>query len=295
MSDVLWTPEERDQEGSNSGSGSGSLHDVPPYFTRQAGKAITVQTVTKVAEWTVPGLPVLTVPLLIGKDECGKLLAISLLGTDEQDDLPAVGPFNLFCRSSCYIEYEDEQHFLLWQWEMMESLSDADASQESSTTLTSSSDEWERSSEGEGDDVVILDEDTQDQEEAAASIHTVGFKVLGVTAFRQRQDMLYAALNIMSQGQNVDVVIKPEPSNPHDAKAIAVVVGVGDEIGTVGYIPKELTKHVHPSLTNKSIMKVAIEHIKFRAFNPPGYYMRLLITKRGRWHNEVVRKSLCTR
>ena len=92
-----------------------------------------MQTVTKVAEWTIPLLPVLTVPLLIGTDECGKLLAISQLGTDEQDNIPAVGPFNLFCRSSCYINYEEEHHFLLWPWERMESVSDADASHETTS------------------------------------------------------------------------------------------------------------------------------------------------------------------
>ena len=136
MSDVSWTPEERNREGSNSGSGSG---------------------IWVYSAWLAC---VDSAPLLIDKDESGKLFVISLLGTDRQVDLPAVGPFNLFCRSSCYIKYEDEQHFLLWLWKMMESLSDVDASQESTTTPTSSSDERERSSKGEGDDVVTLDEDT---------------------------------------------------------------------------------------------------------------------------------------
>ena len=56
---------------------------------------------------------------------------------------------------------------------------------------------------------------------------------MGATAFRRQQNLLY-------------VVIKPGPSNTYDSNAIAVVVGVGNKIDTVGYIPKELTKHVHP-------------------------------------------------
>ncbi len=101
---MSWAPEDGHQVLENDRDGDSSVSSSSlPYLTKQAGKIVVVNHVRAVVEWTVPGLPVLTVPLLIGIDEADKPIAVSLLGCEEKDDLPVEGPFNLFCRSSCYI------------------------------------------------------------------------------------------------------------------------------------------------------------------------------------------------
>ena len=254
------------------------------YQTRQAGKSHDIVSVEDVVEWTVPGLPVLTLPLAICKGGKGETIAISLL--QEEEELPAQGPFTIFCSSSCYITLQEEQCLLLWKWEEMRWMTDD--FQNIPPYLDSDSDEC--SSEEEGDDVVDLLDDEED--EAIEGTHTAAFKVLGVTSKIVRQDHLYAAKIHMADGKNVEAVLQQEPSNVFDPNAIQVVVGVGDSIRCVGYIPNELTKYVNPAIQGKKITSVQIQHITFRAFNPPGYYMRLLVTKRGRWNNEVIRKSI---
>ena len=95
----------------------------------------------------------------------------------------------------------------------------------------------------------------------------------------------FKVMSCMAQGHQVQVILKPEQSNPYDAGMIAAAVG--HTLETVGYIPKELTKY--PALRHNSIVKVEAQQIKFGVLNPPGFYMRFLkINKKGRWDNVVV-------
>lgn len=282
LSDMSWLPD----EGDNEDQRDSDQH----YQTRQCGHSIEISSITGKVDWTVPGLPVLTVPLVLGVSQ-GKEVAISTL----HEDLPHDGPVTLLCKSSCYIHYEGEQLFLIWEWEPMNVLDTYGADWAGDYVESVTSDERDKSSEEEGDDVVVLLEESEDDDDEPNMTHTVGFKVMGVTAKNARQDALLDAKYQMSQGHTVHAVVQPEPMNAHDRNAIQVVIGVGDTIQCVGYIQRELTQYVHPAINQNKIKHVSIEHIRFRAFNPPGYYMRLLITKRGRWHNDVVRKSICAK
>jgi len=238
-----------------------------------------------VVEWNVTCLPVLTLPLALVEDNNGDKLAICLL---EDEDLPTQGSFNLFCFSSCFILYEGEQQLLLWKWEVARET----VSREPSVVSSPSSSSMQKSSEGEGDDVVdLVDDEDDDDDEADAGTHQLPFKVMGVT-YEGRQDTIIEARLQMSRGHNIQAILRPESGNDIDPNAIQVVFGIGDKMEVVGYIQRELTRFVHSALRQKEIVEVAIAHIKFRTFNPVGHYVKLLITKKGRWDNFVIRKSL---
>ena len=74
---------------------------------------------------------------------------------------------------------------------------------------------------------------------AIVKAHGLEIAVKGVT-FGQRQEALkrLAAYN----PNQIRAVLVPEPSNPQDPAAIAVMVGVqnGKGLFTIGYVPKEL-------------------------------------------------------
>ena len=64
----------------------------------------------------------------------------------------------------------------------------------------------------------------------------------------------------------------------------------------MGYIQHELTKYVKDAISNGKLLSTEIEHIKFRVhWYRVGFYMKLLITKRGTWDNCVLLKSLRVR
>ena len=60
----------------------------------------------------------------------------------------------------------------------------------------------------------------------------------------------------------------------------------------MGYIAKELTKFLHPLIALKKITDVEIKHIKFRtAFKNIGYYITIIITRKGPWGTKVIAAS----
>ena len=92
------------------------------------------------------------------------------------------------------------------------------------------------------------------------------------------------------------VRIQEEPENEQDRDAIAVHVNYNTGWHRVGYIQHELTKYVKDAISNGKLLSTEIEHIKFRVhWYRVGFYMKLLITKRGTWDNCVLLKSLRVR
>lgn len=78
-------------------------------------------------------------------------------------------------------------------------------------------------------------------------MRSLNFKVAGVT-YENRQE-------IIAKLQGTEpVVIKPEPENPYDKNAIAVVVGFEGEVYHIGYVPKELAAELAPLLEEEDLI-----------------------------------------
>ena len=59
-----------------------------------------------------------------------------------------------------------------------------------------------------------------------------------------------------------------------------------------GYIANAVTGLLNALLSDNKIISVDIKHIRFRTtFQNIGFYITVLITKRGPWHENIVRKS----
>lgn len=93
--------------------------------------------------------------------------------------------------------------------------------------------------------------------------HTLPFKVIGVAHSTKTQDRLDEALTKMKGGETVSAMLKPEPENEFDREAIAVHLDYGNGPCFIGYIPRELTKYLHPLLETRQITQVKVEDIRF--------------------------------
>ena len=137
-------------------------------------------------------------------------------------------------------------------------------------------------------------EDAEPTEDEKDSEHELPFKVVGVTATSHRQTYLSEA-NKRIYGEvrsDVDVRIQADPANKHDANAICVQVNYGSGWKLVGFLLRDLTKYVHPILNTDKLLNVTIGSIRFRAhWLTPGFYMKLLIKRKGVWPQEVIRAS----
>lgn len=124
--------------------------------------------------------------------------------------------------------------------------------------------------------------------------HTLPFKVMGVAHSNQSQThLLRANIKINEEHEVVTAHLVPEPQNERDSDAISVQINYGDGPCHVGYIPRELTKYIHPLLKENAITKVDIGHIIFSLkWYRVGFYMKIPITRVGRWEPYVVSKAM---
>ena len=80
--------------------------------------------------------------------------------------------------------------------------------------------------------------------------HAVPFMVLGSTHHNGMQAALRAKKKELERPSLVrkDIVarIRPEPDNEKDAKAIVIEINCSEGYKSIGYIPRELTKFLHP-------------------------------------------------
>ena len=74
------------------------------------------------------------------------------------------------------------------------------------------------------------DSDANDESTEEASPHeiehTVTFKCIGCTKEQPYQQALIRAAQLRREGNNIEVKVEPEPTNPFDAKAIQVICKV---------------------------------------------------------------------
>ena len=170
----------------------------------------------------------------------------------------------LHCSSSCYITIDEEEFLVVWEYshvavdELLDQESDCD--------------------EGEKDVERVPETTNQDIENV---VHCFPFKVMGVTYNTTIQDQLQAAKAVGFSV--VSAKLKAEPNDQYDRKCNCSVYG--SEWVKIGYIARELTRHIHPFLANGNFVSVNVKHIKFCIVcTRVGYY----ITKKGQWEEQVV-------
>lgn len=209
-------------------------------------------------------------------------------------------PKSISCTSSCQIQLNDSDYNVFWKWTKTfqeldqqweeTSISDSDISRISETTASdegSAQTVTEYSTEENGSS-------EEEENKVKPIFHTLPFKVVGVAHSTRTQDHLEGTLNRMKEhGETVSAMLLPEPENEFDKDAIAVHIDYGQGPSFIGYIPRELTKYIHPLLEPGQIREVKVADIRFRTqFKKFGLYIKLLITRVGRWEPFVVRASL---
>ena len=123
--------------------------------------------------------------------------------------------------------------------------------------------------------------------------YTLPFKFLGSAHNLNYQKHLEAAYNLWNSGEtSLDVLLFPEKNKKFDPKAIAVSLKYNcTGFHRVGFIAKELTRHIHPYLNTDNLFAMA-KRISFRVdFLMVGYYLTIEIKKQGEWSPDAVRAS----
>ena len=123
--------------------------------------------------------------------------------------------------------------------------------------------------------------------------YTFPFKALGSALHNEIQDSLEQSVLTMNEQQNqVTARLQPESTNDYNSNAISVHIDYGEGFKAVGYIAREVTGLLNALLSDNKIISVDIKHIRFRTtFQNIGFYITVLITKRGPWDENIVRKS----
>lgn len=265
--------------------------------------AIVTEVDENPISWVVPCFPVMTlqfvkVKYVDGDNELTGLIEYS--DSLQHDELPTT----ISWKSSCQIQLQDGNEYkVFWKWnktlnELDEnweeiSTSESEVSHISETTSNSSEKsvksvtEYSTEENGSSDDV---------ESDSPPIYHTLPFKVIGVAHSTKTQDRLDEALTKMKVGGTVSAMLKPEPENEFDREAIAVHLDYRNGPCFIGYIQRELTKYLHPLLETRQITEVKVEDIRFRtSFSKFGLYIKISITRIGRWEPFVVRASLSVR
>ena len=265
--------------------------------TRSKGLKFVVVSFGQELDWTIPSFPVLTINFhnlgleLTGK-KCNGLINRKDFAKIQDKDIPLEG----ICGSHCHISISDIDYIVLWQWEIFQELRNDIGSDSENSSIVSHISETDLSDTSIGDvnfNANSSGDNSDDKSEHMAN-HTVPFKVMGVRHNNQNQThLMKAEARLYTENEHVTAHLVPEPQNEKDSSAISVQINYGDGQHHVGYIPKELTQYIHPLLQANAITNVEIGHIKFcLKWYRIGFYMKLMITRRGRWDPFVVSKAM---
>ena len=107
------------------------------------------------------------------------------------------------------------------------------------------------------------------------------FKVLGTCHSPHRQKALEESYeHLYEHNRHLLLKLKKEPDNLYDQNAIAVYVMASSDYRKVGYIARELTKFVHPLLSDPSL-EVSVKKIRFSTtFLMIGFYLTIDTTRK---------------
>ena len=123
--------------------------------------------------------------------------------------------------------------------------------------------------------------------------HTVIFKCIGATRDDSYQAALKAARDKMESGEDVPVIMEPEPENIRDPNAIVFKCLLDGHYVRIGYVVREISQEVLQSL-EKEVIGVKFKWIKYMSIwtmSGPGFYAGIAVTKKGRWSSKVIKSS----
>ena len=124
--------------------------------------------------------------------------------------------------------------------------------------------------------------------------HTVIFKCIGATRDDSYQAALKAARDKMESGEDVPVIMEPEPENIWDPNAIAFKCLLDGHYLRIGYVVREISQEVLQSLAEKEVIGVKFKWIKYMSIwtmSGPGFYAGIAVTKKGQWSSKVIKSS----
>ena len=111
------------------------------------------------------------------------------------------------------------------------------------------------------------------------------------SSFTDAKNVKNAFTSLHECGYHVEACLTPEPDNEKDCKAILIQRDYGQGFRSVGYIPGEMTKFLHPLLNSNCLISVAVKHLKFGTLaGITGYFMALDVTKQP-WDKKVEKAS----
>ena len=91
---------------------------------------------------------------------------------------------------------------------------------------------------------------------AVPNIHSVVFKCTGATNLAEVASRL-------RKGEVVKVMLRPEPSNPKDSRAIVFDCNIGTKWERIGYAVQEALSALHSAIENNLIVSVKFEWLKY--------------------------------
>ena len=258
---------------------------VTLFFFSYAGipraSEIVITGICETIYWTIPCFPVMSIDFVRVETDQGPCLCKASCVGQFTDSLPKT----IICTSQCNIDINNVNFKVIWEWNTTD-FTDSDSISDYEIDFDDTDD---------GLDNVNLNE--SEDEESDEVVHTLPFEVLGVAHTMKNQAHMEACyVRMYDHKLPVLVRIQEEPENEQDRDAIAVHVNYNTGWHRVGYIQHELTKYVKDAISNGKLLSTEIEHIKFCVhWYRVGFYMKLLITKRGTWDNCVLLKSLRVR
>lgn len=137
-------------------------------------------------------------------------------------------------------------------------------------------------------------ESDDDSDTIPAVTHTVTFKCIGVMREHRYQEVLRRAKDLHAMRIDVPVKISPEPENPKDSRAIAVICNVDGTWNRIGYLVREVLEVVHEAIECNKILCVKFAWIRYIAEwtrSGPGFFAGINITKSGDWPQSVISAS----
>ena len=176
--------------------------------------------------------------------------------------------------------FYEKKVFVIWKWTWEESAEDIE--QESTGNM---SDESIGESSGEDNDADL---------NTSLLTHSVIFKCMGATKTVRSQEILAEAAQKLKKEESVGVMLRKEPKNPKDSRAIAFDCKLKNDWELIGYVAKEALNSVHEAIDSKKILSIKFEWIRFITHwsrSGAGWYCGIKISKLGEWPKEVVRCS----
>lgn len=234
-------------------------------------------------QWKIPCFPILTMEFARVHFKQGSEIGDGFIQKAVAADL---NQGEYLCTSHCHIEMEGKRYTVLWKLQPKDRAVQLPFIQQSATD-DHISDVYDESNE----------EDESDESEVAhdsciSTRHCLPFKVLGTCHSPDRQKAIEESYeHLYEHNRPLFVNLKAEPDNLYDQNAIAVFIMASSEYKKVGYIARELTKFVHPLLSDPSL-EVSVNKIRFSTtFLMIGFYLTIDITRKGVWEKAVVKAS----